>query len=77
METFLSETSLRKIQQEYVENCEMWCWRRTDEDVLRTVNEERSILTTSRRRKTEDNKWSRKKENPVLNSGDLKADKRY
>jgi hypothetical protein len=52
--------TLRKIDQTYLENFEMWCWRRvekiswtdrvTNEEVLHRVKEERNILHTIKRR---------------------------
>jgi hypothetical protein len=51
----------RELDQKYLENFEMWCWRRmkkkiswTDRvrnEVLRRVKEERNILQTIKRRK--------------------------
>jgi hypothetical protein len=51
----------RKVDQKYLENSEMWCWRRmqkiswTDrarnEEVLHRVKEERNVLHTVKRRK--------------------------
>jgi hypothetical protein len=57
-----SETwTLRKIDQKYLENFEMWCWRRMEkiiwtdrvrtEEVLHRVKEERNILRKIKRRK--------------------------
>jgi hypothetical protein len=53
--------TLRKVDQKYLENSEMWCWRRMDkmhctelvrnEEVLCTVKKERNILCVIRRRK--------------------------
>jgi hypothetical protein len=53
--------SLRKLDQKYLENFEMWCWRRMEkiswtdrvnnEAVLQRAKEERNILHTIRRRK--------------------------
>ncbi|KDR13536.1 hypothetical protein L798_11449, partial [Zootermopsis nevadensis] len=53
--------TLRKKEQKYLESFEMWCWRRiekirwtdrvTNEEVLRRVNEQRSILQAITRRK--------------------------
>jgi hypothetical protein len=52
---------VRKLDQEYLESFEMWCWRRMEkiswtdrvknEAVLHRVKEERNILHTIRRRK--------------------------
>jgi hypothetical protein len=52
--------TLRKVDQNYLETFEMWCWRRMEkiswtdrvrnEEVLHRVNEERSILHTIKRR---------------------------
>jgi hypothetical protein len=54
--------TLRKLDQKYLESFEMWCWRRmkkiswtdrvNNEIVLHKVKEERNILHTIRRRKT-------------------------
>jgi hypothetical protein len=51
--------TLRKVDQKYVENFEMWCWRRMEkiswtdhvrnEEVLHRVKEERYILHTIKR----------------------------
>jgi hypothetical protein len=53
--------TLRKVEQKYLENFEMWCWRRMEkiswtdrvrnEEVLQRVKEERTILHTIKRRK--------------------------
>jgi hypothetical protein len=53
--------TLRKLDQVYLENFEMWCWRRVEKiswtdrvnnaAVLYKVEEERNILHTIRRRK--------------------------
>ncbi|KDR18919.1 hypothetical protein L798_06657, partial [Zootermopsis nevadensis] len=53
--------TLRKKERKYLESFEMWCWRRiekirwtdrvTNEEVLRRVNEQRSILQAITRRK--------------------------
>jgi hypothetical protein len=53
--------TLRKIDQEYFESYEMWCWRRMEkiswtdrvrnEEVLHRVKEERNIVHTIKRRK--------------------------
>jgi hypothetical protein len=53
--------TLRKVDQKYLENFEMWCWRRMEkiswidrvrsEEVLYRVKEERNILHTIERRK--------------------------
>ena len=54
--------TLRKVDQEYLESFEMWCWRwmekisRTDcvrNEVLYRVKEEWNILQTIKRRKAE------------------------
>jgi hypothetical protein len=54
--------ALRKVDQKYLESFEIWCWRRMEkiswtdrvrnEDVLHRVQEERNILHTIKRRKT-------------------------
>jgi hypothetical protein len=54
--------TLRKVDQKYVGSFEMWCWRRMEkiswtdrvrnEEVLHRVEEERNILRTVKRRKT-------------------------
>jgi hypothetical protein len=54
--------TLRKLDQKYLEGFEMWCWRRMEnvswtdrvnnEAVLHRVTEERNILHTIRRRRT-------------------------
>jgi hypothetical protein len=54
--------TLRKIDQKYLESFEMWFWRRMEkiswtdrvrnEEVLHKVKEERNILLTIKRRKT-------------------------
>jgi len=54
--------SLRKADQIYLESFEMWCWRRLEqiswtdcvrnEELLPTVKEERNVLYTTKRRKT-------------------------
>jgi hypothetical protein len=54
--------TLRKVDQKYLESFETWCWRRMEkiswtervrnEDVLHRVKEERNILHTIKRRKT-------------------------
>jgi hypothetical protein len=44
--------TLRKVDQKYLGNCEMWCWRRMEirwtdhvrNEVLQTVKEERNVL---------------------------------
>jgi hypothetical protein len=51
---------LRKLDQEYLESFEMWCWRRMEiswtervkNEVLRKVKEERKLLHTIKRRKS-------------------------
>jgi hypothetical protein len=53
--------TLRKVDQKYLENFEMWCWRRMEkisctdrvrnEEVLHRVKEVRNILHTIKRRK--------------------------
>jgi hypothetical protein len=53
--------TLRKIDQNYLESFEMWCWRRMEkiswtdrvrnEELLHRVKEERNILHTIKRRK--------------------------
>jgi hypothetical protein len=53
--------TLRKVDQKYLESCEMWCWRRMEkiswtdhvrnEEVLHRVKEERNIVHTIKRRK--------------------------
>jgi hypothetical protein len=53
--------TLRKVDQKYLENFEMWFWRRMkkitwtnrvrNEEVLHRVNKERNILHTIKRRK--------------------------
>jgi hypothetical protein len=53
--------TLRKVDQEYLESFEMWCWRRMEkiswrdrvrnEEVLYRVKEERNIIHTVKRRK--------------------------
>jgi len=53
--------TLCKVNQEYQESFEMWCWRRTEknsrsdcvrcEEVLQIVKEERNILQTIKRMK--------------------------
>jgi hypothetical protein len=55
--------TLRKVDQEYLESFEMWCWRRMEkiswtncvgyEEVLQKVNEERNSLQTISRWKAE------------------------
>ena len=52
--------TLRKLYKKYLENFEMWCWRRTEqiswidrvrtEEVLQRVKEERNILHALNRR---------------------------
>jgi hypothetical protein len=54
--------TLRKVDQKYPESFEMWCWRRMEkiswtdlvrnEEVLRRVKEERNILNTIKRSKS-------------------------
>jgi hypothetical protein len=54
----------RKVDQKYLESCEIWCWRRTDElswadrvkneEVLQEVKAESNILHSIRRRNA---KW--------------------
>jgi hypothetical protein len=54
--------TLQKANQKYLESFEMWCWRRMEkiswpdrvrnEEVLHRVKEERNILHTIKRRKT-------------------------
>jgi hypothetical protein len=53
--------TLRKIDQKYLESFEMWCWRRMEKicwtdrvrnEVLHRVKEERNVLHTIKRRKT-------------------------
>jgi hypothetical protein len=54
--------TLRKVDQKYLESCEMWCWRRMEkiswtdrvrnEEVLHRVKEERNIVHTVKRRLT-------------------------
>jgi hypothetical protein len=56
--------TLRKVNQKYLENFEVWCWRRMEtiiwidcarnEEVLQRVKEERNILQTIKRRNA---KW--------------------
>ena len=53
--------TLRKVDEKYVENFEMWCWRRMEkiswtdhvrnEEVLPRVKEQRNILHTVKRQK--------------------------
>jgi hypothetical protein len=52
--------TLRKVDQNYLERFEMWCWRRMEKiiwtnrvrnEVLQTVKEDRNILHTIKRRK--------------------------
>jgi len=53
--------TLQRVDQEYPERFEMWCWRRMEkiiwtnhvinEEVLHTVKEERNILHTIKRRR--------------------------
>jgi hypothetical protein len=53
--------TLRKVDQNYLESCEMWCWRRMEkiiwtdrvrnEEVLVSLKEDRNILHTIKRRK--------------------------
>jgi uncharacterized protein YnzC (UPF0291/DUF896 family) len=51
---------LRKIDQKYLENLKMWCWRRIEnisvtdhvgKEVLKRVKEKRNSLQTTKRRK--------------------------
>jgi hypothetical protein len=54
--------TLQKVDQKYLKSFEMWCWRRTNiswsnngvknEDVLHRIKEERNILHTVKRNKT-------------------------
>jgi hypothetical protein len=54
--------TLRKLDQKHLESFEMWCWRKmekisctdrvSNEEVLHRVKEERNILHTIKRRKT-------------------------
>jgi hypothetical protein len=53
--------TLWKVEQKHLESFEMWCWRRKEiswfnhmrnKEVLQRVKEERSILHTTKRRKT-------------------------
>jgi hypothetical protein len=53
--------TLQKVDQKYLKNFEMWCWRRMEkiswtdrvrnEEVLHRVKEERNILHKIKRRK--------------------------
>jgi hypothetical protein len=55
--------TLWKVDQKYLESFEMWCWRRMEkiswtdhvrnEEVLRGVSEQRNIIHTIKRRKTD------------------------
>jgi hypothetical protein len=54
-------STLRKVDQKYLESFDMWCWRRMEniswtdcvrnEEVLHRMKEERNILHTIKRRK--------------------------
>jgi len=56
----LSTWTVQKINQKYLGSFEMWCWRRMEiswighvrNEVLHRVKEERNILHTMKRRKT-------------------------
>jgi hypothetical protein len=55
--------TLRKLDQKYLESFEMWCWRRMEkiswtarvrnEEVLHRVKEDRTVLQTIKRRKSD------------------------
>jgi len=56
----ISDSTLRKVDQKYVESFEVWCWRRmeiswndrVENEILHTLKEERNILYVIKRRKT-------------------------
>jgi len=51
---------LRKVDQKYLENCELWCWRRMEkinwndrlkkEEELHKVKKERNVLRETKRK---------------------------